>query len=61
MDALREQSARCRKILDSLAERAGDPRGEAFRLFPVAELIDAALSELPPNKGAGSAWPGSRR
>jgi len=52
LEALREQSARCRKILDGLAERAGEPRGEAFRLFPVAELIEAALGDLPADQRA---------
>ncbi len=47
LEALRAQSARCRKILDGLAERAGDPRGEALRQVRLAELVELAARDLP--------------
>lgn len=46
LEALRHESARCRQILDGLAERSGDPRGEAPRRVALAELLAGAAAEL---------------
>lgn len=46
LEAVRTQSARCRKILDGLAERAGDPRGELFRELEIAELLLQVTTDL---------------
>lgn len=46
---IRAQVERCRAILSDLAGRAGEPRGEAPEVVPLAALAEAALASLNPD------------
>ena len=46
LDEIKDETKRCRLILDDLAGRAGEAAGEAPRAVPIADLVDTAVARL---------------
>ncbi len=47
---IRSQLERCRKILNRMSSRAGQPAGTEYETVTIEQLVDAVLSELPEHR-----------
>src|SRR5262249_43930534 len=49
---IRAEIDRCRRVLDDMAGRTGEPSGDAPRRLPLAELLGTVIGELRPDERA---------
>ncbi|MEN1681152.1 MAG: ATP-binding protein [Planctomycetota bacterium] len=55
---IREELARCRRILDRMSTGAAQPSGEAPDTFSLEALVEHTLAELPPANRVSVKWSG---
>ena len=49
---IRAEIDRCRRVLDDMAGRTGEPSGDAPRRLPLGELLDILVAQLRPDERA---------